>query len=149
MPFVHLKVFGADLAPHQVVKVQSSLTELMAIVLRKKRALTVVQVELARESDVFCGGERPPAGWTGQLTAFVTLGTNSTDEKARFQEQAYAMLCKELGDPSTPLYIIVKDVPATDWGYGGVTQAARAAKPALVEGEGMAGVPQEGRVGNP
>ena len=141
MPFVHLKAFGADLAPDQVAKIQSSLTGLMASVLRKKRALTVVQVELARNSHVFCGAEQPPSGWTGQLTAFVTLGTNTTDEKARFQAQAHAMLCEELGDPSTPLYIIVQDVPATDWGYDGMTQAARAEKPVLADGEAMTGVP--------
>ena len=142
MPFVHLKVFGAVLAPPHVAQVQSGLTDLMASVLRKKKALTVVQVEVARDSEVFCGGELPPAGWTGQLTAFVTLGTNTTEQKATFQTQAYALLCKELGEPSTPLYIIVQDVPADDWGYGGVTQAARAARaaiPAPVRKEATAG----------
>jgi 4-oxalocrotonate tautomerase len=138
MPFLHLKIFGAAPAPAPIAQVQSGLTDLMASVLRKKKALTVVQVEVARDSAVFCGGELPPAGWTGQLTAFVTLGTNTTEEKATFQTQAYALLCKALGEPSTPLYVIVQDVPAADWGYGGVTQAARAAMPALARKEAFA-----------
>lgn len=142
MPFIHLKVFGAALAPHQVAQLQSGLTDLMAAVLRKKKALTVVEVEWARHSAVFCGGQSPAAGWTAQLTAFITQGTNTVEEKAEFQTQAYARLCEVLGKPSTPLYLVVQEVPATDWGYGGVTQAARAAKPDRLRGETMAGAQQ-------
>jgi 4-oxalocrotonate tautomerase len=142
MPFIHLKVFGAALAPHQVNQVQSGLTDLLAVVLRKKRALTVVEIEWARDSAVFCGGHSPGAGWAAQLTAFITQGTNTVEEKAEFQTQVYARLCEVLGAPSTPLYLIVQEVPATDWGYGGVTQAARAARPDPERGETMAGAQQ-------
>ncbi len=139
MPFIHLKVFGAALAPQQVSRVQSGLTDLMASVLRKKKPLTVVQVDMARDSQVFCAGERAPGCWTGQLTAFITLGTNTAEEKAAFQTQAYALLREELGEPSTPVYVIVQEVPATDWGYDGVTQAARAAMPAGGRADAMTG----------
>lgn len=139
MPFVHLKVFGAALAPQQARRVQAGLTDLMSSALRKNKALTVVQLESARGSEVFCGGEAPPAGWAGQLTAWVTQGTNTAQEKAAFQKQANALLRREFGEPTTPLYIIVQEVPATDWGYGGVTQAARAAAPAKAQAGAVAG----------
>lgn len=141
MPFVHLKVFGTTLAPQQLGRIQCALTGLMASVLHKKKALTVVQVEVLRDSDLFCGGERPPARWSAQLTAYVTQGTNTAEQKASFQAQAHALLCDELGEPSTPVYIIVQQVPAADWGYGGVTQAARAAGPAVDPQHRVSGEP--------
>jgi 4-oxalocrotonate tautomerase len=131
MPFVHLKVFGAAPATQDVMRVQGGLTELMASVLRKKKTLTVVQVEIVRDSDVFCGGEFKRAGWTGQLIAFITRDTNTAEEKAAFQAQAYALLREQFGAPSTPLYTVVQEVPASDWGYDGLSQAARAAIPAV------------------
>jgi 4-oxalocrotonate tautomerase len=127
MPFVSLKVFIARLSPPQVTVLQSGLTDLMASTLHKNMALTVVQVEHCRDSQLFCGGLAASKQWTGQLTAWITQHTNTADQKAAFQRQAHALLSEVLGEPSTPLYIVVQEVPATDWGYGGLTQAARAA----------------------
>lgn len=127
MPFVHLQILGAQPASAATEALQRGLTDLMAGTLRKKRELTVVAVEHAASARVFCGARELSTGRrTAQLTAFVTAGTNTAAEKAAFQARAHALLVAELGEPATPLYIVVQEVPAGDWGYGGLSQAARA-----------------------
>lgn len=58
----------------------------------------------------------------------ITQGTNTAMEKVEFIEAAFAELRRQLGyggplDPAS--YVIVRELPATDWGYGGQTQQAR------------------------
>ena len=59
------------------------------------------------------------------LEATVTAGANTDDEKAAFIAAAEAMLRDALGRLDAPVYVIVQEIPATDWGYDGRTQAAR------------------------
>lgn len=126
MPFVNLKLFGAIPTEAQVATLQEGLARLMARPLRKKSELTVVAVD-ATPGHASVGGVGLARGaWTGQLTAFVTAGTNTEEEKAGFQRLAHALLSDHFGEPSAPLYVVVQEVPSTDWGYGGTTQAARA-----------------------
>jgi 4-oxalocrotonate tautomerase len=58
----------------------------------------------------------------------ITAGTNTVAEKAAFVALAHAELQQQLG-AGGPLeaatYVVVQELPATDWGYGGQTQAAR------------------------
>ena len=132
MPFVQLQLFGARTTDADVAALQARLTDLMAQPLRKKPELTVVSVT-SRDARVARAGVELRAGeWTAQLTAFVTAGTNTPDEKAAFQATAHAMLVERFGQPAAPLYVIVQEVDGTDWGYGGLPQAvrARAALPA-------------------
>jgi 4-oxalocrotonate tautomerase len=65
---------------------------------------------------------------TALLEISITQGTNTVDEKSVFIATAYAELERQLGfgKPLEPAsYVIVREVAATDWGYGGQTQAAR------------------------
>lgn len=126
MPFVHLKLFGAKPTDADVASFQEGLTGLMASPMRKKPELTVVSVEASGARVSQAGAELAGSEWTAQLTAFVTAGTNTQDEKAAFQAAAHDLLVARFGEPSAPLYVIVQEVPGTDWGYGGLPQAARA-----------------------
>ena len=58
----------------------------------------------------------------------ITAGTNTLAQKQSFIAAAFAELQEQLGY-GQPLeeasYVTVREVPATDWGYGGQTQAAR------------------------
>lgn len=62
------------------------------------------------------------------LEISITAGTNTAEEKALFMERAFAELQRQLGSGG-PLeeasYVVVRELPATDWGYGGQTQQAR------------------------
>lgn len=126
MPFVNLKLFGAEPTGDQIAGLQKGLAELMARPLRKKPELTVVAVDAAPGRASLGGAALASGGWTGQLTALVTAGTNTEEEKAEFQRLAHGLLADSFGQPSAPLYVVVQEVPGVDWGYGGQTQAARA-----------------------
>ncbi len=73
-------------------------------------------------------GGAVPAQPTALLEISITAGTNTAEEKAAFIDAAFAELQRQLGG-GKPLaaasYVIVRELPATDWGYGGLTQAAR------------------------
>lgn len=127
MPYVQLKLFGTKPTPGTVTQLQRGLTDLMATVLKKKRPLTVVEIEIATNS-LLSGGAEPlsPGQWSGRLMAFVTAGTNNADEKAAFLKAAHQLLIGQFGPAATPLYLIVQELPGDAWGYDGLSQAARA-----------------------
>lgn len=129
MPFVNLALFGAAASDAQIAALQEGLAQLMARPLRKKPELTVVAVD-ANAGRASLGCESLARGeWTAQLTAMVTAGTNTREEKAEFQRLAHELLARTFGEPSAPLYVVVQEIPGTDWGYGGLSQAARASAP--------------------
>jgi 4-oxalocrotonate tautomerase len=67
-------------------------------------------------------------GPTAFLEISIIAGTNTPQEKAAFIAAAFVELQTQLGlgQPlASASYVIVREVPATDWGYGGQTQAAR------------------------
>jgi 4-oxalocrotonate tautomerase len=67
-------------------------------------------------------------GPTAFLEINITQGTNTVAEKAAFVAAAFAELQRQLctSHPMEPAsYVIVREVPASDWRYGGWTQAAR------------------------
>lgn len=126
MPFVHLKLFGAKPGQRDISALQQGLTALMKSPMRKKPELTVVAVEQS-SAHVALGGEQlADDQWTAQITALVTAGTNTEEEKAVFQSAAHELLAERFGAPSAPVYVVVLEVPGGDWGYGGRSQAARA-----------------------
>ena len=69
---------------------------------------------------------QPP---TAMLEISITQGTNTAAQKAAFIARTFAELEGQLGHGQgleLASYVIVREVPASDWGYGGQTQAARA-----------------------
>lgn len=125
MPFINVKIAGPTLAPEQVRRLQTGVTEMMAGVLRKKPELTSVLVEQLPPSGWSIGNR--PASLAAHLDAKITEGTNTPDEKARFIVEANALLKAVLG-PTLPVatYVVVDEIPGDAWGYDGLTQAHRA-----------------------
>lgn len=124
MPFVTLKL-AAELDRADTARLQRGLTTLMAEVLGKKAGLTAVVVEPVAASGWTIGAE--PVARAAHLDVKVTRGTNTAAEKGRFVAAAHALIAEVLG-PRLPLatYVVVDEVPAEAWGYGGRTQADRA-----------------------
>ena len=105
-----------------------ALTDLTAEVLGKRPEVTAVLVHHHPPGQWFIGGVSPEAQPTAQLAIDITTGTNSADEKAAFVAGAWELLGRVLGGATglaPASYVIVREVPATDWGYAGQTQAAR------------------------
>lgn len=67
-------------------------------------------------------------GPTAFLEISVTEGTNTAQEKEAFIAAAFEELQHQLGHGqllAPASYVIVREVSATNWGYGGQTQATR------------------------
>lgn len=108
----------------------AALTALAHTLLGKRHDVTAVMVEPIPAGHWFVGAQ-PPTGPTAWLAIDITAGTNSADEKARFVAAAYAELERQLApgaglEPAS--YVLVRERPATDWGFGGLTQAQRATR---------------------
>lgn len=126
MPFVRIALAGPRLADHQVAALQQGFTALMADILGKRADLTVVAIEQAPAEAWSVGGKGLPSGARcAQVEATITAGTNRTAEKRDFLQAAHALLSQTLGRADAPIYIVVRDTPADDWGFDGRSQAAR------------------------
>ena len=123
MPLINIAIAGPAPAPAIVSRLQAETTVLMRDILRKQATLTVVAVASLPAGAFSANGVAVPQG--ASLHATVTAGTNADHEKAAFIAAAEAMLRDALGQIDAPVYVIVQEIPAADWGYDGRTQAAR------------------------
>jgi 4-oxalocrotonate tautomerase len=121
MPFVRITTRPA-LPADARVQLAKGTTRLMADVLGKRADLTSVLVEEGGGTWTVGGIEPPRAA---HLDALVTAGTNTEAEKATFLAQAMALLTEAAGALPEATYVVVREVPATDWGYDGLSQAFR------------------------
>ena len=126
MPTLNLKLAPLQ-NPGRYRQLAQALTALTSELLGKRREVTAVMIE-----------DLPAARWyvdanevqrpTAFLEISITAGTNTADEKAAFIAAAYSELECQLG-AGGPLeeasYVIVRELPASDWGYGGATQQLR------------------------
>jgi 4-oxalocrotonate tautomerase len=124
MPFIRITASGSTLAPEQILRLQTEMTELMSSVLGKKANLTSVLVEQPSVAGWAIGGST--ARVAVHVDATITAGTNSPDEKARFIEQTMKLLKHVFGGELNPAtYVVIAEVPAQSWGYDGRTQESR------------------------
>lgn len=124
MPFIRVTIAGAEIDAAAARRLQEGTTELMNAVMRKRREVTAVLVEVVPLTGWTVGAEPVPVA--ANVEANVSEGTNSHAEKSRFVQQMNSLLKEVLG-PEVPLatYVIVREVHETAWGYGGVTQEHR------------------------
>jgi 4-oxalocrotonate tautomerase len=126
MPTLQLKISPSQ-NPLRYPSLARALTDLTAQLLGKRPEVTAVMIEDLPAARWYVGAQevqRP----TACLEISITQGTNTAQEKAAFIAAAFAELQTQLGvgQPLEPAsYVIVRELPATDWGFGGLTQAAR------------------------
>jgi 4-oxalocrotonate tautomerase len=116
--------------PERYAALGAALTRITAQVLHKNPEVTAVMIDDLPAARFLVAGRDAP-GPIACLEISITAGTNTPEEKAQFICQAYGELSRQLSTGSQTLsqasYVIVRELPATDWGYGGTTQAARRA----------------------
>lgn len=126
MPTLILKVAPPQ-SPARERLLAQALTTLAAQLLGKRREVTAVLIESLPAARWYVGDDevqRP----TALLEISITASTNTADEKAAFVSAAFAELQRQLGEGGAleeASYVVVRELPATDWGYGGQTQKAR------------------------
>ena len=126
MPTLNLKIAPLQ-NPGRYRSLASALTRITAQRLGKRPEVTAVIIDDLPAARWHVDGrdtQRP----TALLEISITQGTNTAAEKEAFIQDAFAELQRQLGEGG-PLeeasYVIVRELPATDWGYGGQTQRAR------------------------
>lgn len=130
MPTLSLRIAPLQNPTHYAALAQE-LTALTARVLHKRPDVTVVMIE-DMPAARFCAGGMASEQPIACLEIDITAGTNTNSEKQQFVREAHALLARLLGDLHEASYVIVRELPATDWGYSGLTQAQRrAAMPAM------------------
>ena len=128
MPTLTLKL-AAPRDPERDQALATALTNITAGTLGKRAEVTAVLIEELPATRWFVGAravQRP----TALLEISITEGSNTAAQKAAFIKAAFAELQGRIA-PGASLeeasYVIVRELPATDWGYGGQTQQARLA----------------------
>ena len=126
MPILSLKLAPLQ-NPGRYRQLAQTLTALTAELLGKRREVTAVMIEDLPAPRWYVDAaevQRP----TAFLEISITAGTNTEVEKAAFIAAAYAELERQLG-AGGPLeeasYVIVRELPDADWGYGGAPQQLR------------------------
>ena len=126
MPILTLKL--SDNAHIQNTQaLAQGLTQLSADVLHKRADVTSVVFQRIAANDWWVGGEASDQVLM-QLDIRITQGTNTEAEKTAFIAQAFDLLLQHFVDGQqlhATSYISVQELPASDWGYGGLTQQQR------------------------
>lgn len=122
MPFIRVTL-AHDVPDHCRADIAAGVTDLMETVLHKKAAVTSVLVETVTRADWTIGRAAVPKAV--HVEANITAGTNSEEQKERFVGEAASLLARFLGCLPEATYVIIREIPATDWGYDGRTQADR------------------------
>ena len=133
MPALRLQIAPLQ-NPERYRQLAAALTRLRADLLHKDAALTAVLIEDLPAARWLIAGvdvQRP----TALLEANITAGTNTAEEKSAFIAAAHAELQRQLAPAATleeASYVIVRAVPAGDWGYAGRTQRERQLRRAAI-----------------
>lgn len=132
MPFLHLQLATAPGIEADDATLARVLTRLTGQILHKRPEVTALRIDRVSPDAWFIGALplAPRLQATLQLRIAVTAGTNSADEKARYIAAVFEELGTLLGGLHPASYVIVDELAADAWGYGGRTQAARKAQAA-------------------
>ena len=126
MPIITIAVTGKP-DPALSAKLAAEVTELTRTHLRKDPTITAVSVTYIDPQHWFAGGQSLAAQGknTFWLDIKVVDGTNTKTELAAYQQHIFAAMSAILGPVHSESYILVHEVPAAAYGYGGKTQEFR------------------------
>lgn len=125
MPFIRITL-GKSIELTDQQRLARRATELIAAILHKRAEVTAVQV-ITAGADAWCiaGDAIAPMLIPSHAELFITEGTNRPAEKAEMIAALHRALEESCGPLPEASYIVIHDIPAGNWGYGGLTQAAR------------------------
>jgi 4-oxalocrotonate tautomerase len=126
MPILNLKVSAVP-SPDLSKTLAAGLVDVTVRVLRKRPDVTAVAIDYGAPEHWIVGGkslaEHGKASFW--LDIKVVDGTNTKDEKAAYLEAVFAFMSRLLGNLHEESYVLVDEVAADAYGYGGSTQEHR------------------------
>jgi 4-oxalocrotonate tautomerase len=124
MPFIRITVSGPTLTSEQIQRLQSGTAELMVSVMGKPLDGVATLVERVAEGAWSIAGR--PAGVAAHVEATVAEHGNTSEEKARWMTEMWALLRSTLGAAlRTESYIVIRETNPHSYGRGGVPRAER------------------------
>lgn len=125
MPYITVQIARTQpLSESQTQQLVQVITDVMVQTLHKKRHLVAVSLAYVPSEQWFIAAQ-PLAEASAFIQAYITDGTNSEAEKAQAIAELYNLLQSVLGSVEEATYIVLNNMPATNWGYAGKTQASR------------------------
>lgn len=126
MPYINVTVTGQKNAALSK-RIAGDVTELTKLHLRKDPTVTAVSVSYIDPEHWFAGGASLAEQGTNTfwLDIKVVDGTNTKPELAAYLDAVFATLSKTLGGAHPESYVLVHEVPAAAYGFGGKTQEYR------------------------
>jgi 4-oxalocrotonate tautomerase len=126
MPIITIAVTGEP-DPELSAQLASEVTELTRLHLGKNPELTAVAVSYIDPRHWFAGGKSLSSQGKRSfwLDIKVVDGTNTKTELAAYLEKVFAALSTTLEPVHQESYILVHEVPAAAYGFGGKTQEFR------------------------
>jgi 4-oxalocrotonate tautomerase len=127
MPILNVKV-SAKPSSELSDAIAKGLVEITARVLRKRPEITAVAIDFTAPEHWIVGAsslarQGKASFW---LDIKVVDGTNTKDEKAQYLSDVFAFMGQVLGTAlHEESYVLVHEVPADAYGFGGLTQEHR------------------------
>ncbi len=126
MPIINVAVTG-EADPALSARIAEEVCELTKTHLRKDPTVTAVAVSYVDPRHWFTGGQSlaSQGANTFWLDIKVVDGTNTKPELAKYLEAVFAAMGRILGNVHPESYILVHEVPAAAYGFGGKSQEFR------------------------
>lgn len=123
MPYIEVHLHPAP-SDAQAKTLANGITDAMVNIMHKRREVTAVHISGATPMLWHIGGSTI-TGPTAYVDVKITEGSNSREEKAALIAHLNGLLQQTLGDLAEASYIVIHELPGTNWGYAGCTQAER------------------------
>ena len=126
MPIINIAVTGRP-DPALSARIAAQVSALTRTHLRKDPTVTAIAVAYVDPQHWFAGGASLAAQGKSSfwLDIKVVDGTNTKPEMADYLAHIFAAMGEILGDVHPESYVLVHEVPAAAYGYGGKTQEFR------------------------
>ncbi|PJR12915.1 tautomerase family protein [Sinorhizobium meliloti] len=126
MPIINISVTGQP-EPELSAKIAAKVSDLTQSHLRKDPSVTAVVVSYVDPRHWFAGGKSLSSQQSSSfwLDIKVVDGTNTKQELGAYVEAIFAAFEDILGMVHPESYVLVHEVPAAAYGYGGKTQEFR------------------------
>ncbi len=123
MPFIDIRL-STPPNQQQAQQLCTGVTSAMGHIAGKREEVTAVSVQ-GLAGTTWTIAAQPPEAITAFVEVKITAGSNSREEKAALIAHLHTLLSDTLGELAEASYIVLHELPAENWGYGGQTQAAR------------------------
>lgn len=126
MPYINVKVTATP-DPLLSARIAQQVSALTKTHLRKDPTITAVAVDYVDPAHWFAGGQSLAelGTHTFWLDIKVVDGTNTKPELAAYLEAIYQFMSEALGGIHSESYVLVHEVSAAAYGFGGITQEFR------------------------